>query len=303
MANMESFYGGRQGASFLLVYHFDCIEKNEDTLEYKKKIYANNQEGKLYLKEKAIEIDGNKEYVYDPIEKDGLNYKNKNYHWKTYTLDGHTTLDIEIIPDEEDPAPSPRNYYDFPIEQTESMLEVFQKGALSTSKVNYGEYVIIDTVEGLQAPDNPDNGKIFRRGLDINNGLYGAEYVGQIAGGQGPVGEPGGVHILGLVSSENDLEDEYPPELIFGEHPEYAGWVMIVGPSEQDSLYYMYYYDYTGYNPENECYGTWRNYGLINTVQPNNIITDSKDMLDSLLRDGFWLEARPLDYNPYFLDD
>ncbi len=47
--------------------------------------------------------------------------------------------------------------------------------------VNYDEYVIIDT----ENKNNPDNGKVYRRGYDYNNNMGGALYVGQIVGPAG----------------------------------------------------------------------------------------------------------------------
>lgn len=47
--------------------------------------------------------------------------------------------------------------------------------------VNYDEYVIIDT----ENKNDPDNGKVYRRGYDYNNELGGAIYVGQIVGPSG----------------------------------------------------------------------------------------------------------------------
>ena len=67
----------------------------------------------------------------------------------------------------------------------ESMVQCFEQGAVTTNEVNYGEYVIIDTIN----KNNPDNGKVYRRGLNYqyseNNSLAGAEYIGQIVGPQG----------------------------------------------------------------------------------------------------------------------
>ena len=61
------------------------------------------------------------------------------------------------------------------------MVQDFSKGAETTGKVNYGEYVIIDTFD----KNNVDNGKVFRRGMNFTGDLGGAEYIGQIVGPQG----------------------------------------------------------------------------------------------------------------------
>lgn len=47
--------------------------------------------------------------------------------------------------------------------------------------VNYDEYVIIDT----ENKNDPDNGKVYRRGYDYANNMGGALYVGQIVGPAG----------------------------------------------------------------------------------------------------------------------
>ncbi len=60
------------------------------------------------------------------------------------------------------------------------MIESFKKGN-SYKTVNYDEYVIIDT----ENKNDPDNGKIYRRGYDYNNNMGGALYVGQIVGPAG----------------------------------------------------------------------------------------------------------------------
>jgi len=64
------------------------------------------------------------------------------------------------------------------------MVQDFSRGAETTGKVNYGEYVIIDTFD----KNNPDNGKVFRRGINTGD-LGGAEYIGQIVGPQGGVSD------------------------------------------------------------------------------------------------------------------
>lgn len=47
------------------------------------------------------------------------------------------------------------------------MVELFQQGG-SYNRVNYGEYVIIDTIVNDNHYGNPENGIIYRRGLDFN---------------------------------------------------------------------------------------------------------------------------------------
>lgn len=65
------------------------------------------------------------------------------------------------------------------------MVNAFRQGG-SYTDVNYGEYVIIDTV----SKSHPDNGKLYRRGMDYTNEeTGGAEYIGQICGSQGETPE------------------------------------------------------------------------------------------------------------------
>lgn len=57
------------------------------------------------------------------------------------------------------------------------MIAAFKGGGNYTA-VWYGEYVIIDTAN----KNDIDNGKIYRRGLDYQNSMGGAEYIGQVVG-------------------------------------------------------------------------------------------------------------------------
>ena len=59
----------------------------------------------------------------------------------------------------------------------ESMVEAFKQGP-SYTDVFYHEYCIIDTPN----KNDKDNGKIYRRGLEYQNAMGGAIYVGQIVG-------------------------------------------------------------------------------------------------------------------------
>ena len=62
----------------------------------------------------------------------------------------------------------------------EEMVSNFTQGDHYT-EVNYGEYVIIDT----ENKNDPDNGKVYRRGYDYSNDSGGAIYIGQIVGPSG----------------------------------------------------------------------------------------------------------------------
>lgn len=60
------------------------------------------------------------------------------------------------------------------------MIAAFSQGG-DYKIVNYDEYVLIDT----ENKNNPDNGKIYRRGYEYNNTMGGAIYEGQIVGPAG----------------------------------------------------------------------------------------------------------------------
>lgn len=62
----------------------------------------------------------------------------------------------------------------------DEMVSCFQQGPDYTA-VHFDEHVLIDT----ENKNDPDNGKIFRRGYDYNNDLGGAIYVGTIVGPAG----------------------------------------------------------------------------------------------------------------------
>lgn len=159
--SMTSFYGGRQGASINIVRTFDCIKELTEP-KYKYAYYA---------------VDGNdvsQRLIWDNtisnfIERTPDNYN--DYVWRVVKLNGHA----EECNDGND--------HNVPTELQESMVTYFKRGGDTTGLdgVNYGEYVLIDTSD----KNDPDNGKIFRRGLDFTNDLGGAEYRGQIVGPRG----------------------------------------------------------------------------------------------------------------------
>ena len=62
----------------------------------------------------------------------------------------------------------------------EEMINKFIEGDQYT-EVNYGEHVIIDT----ENKNDPDNGKIYKRGYELSNNLGGAIYIGQVVGPSG----------------------------------------------------------------------------------------------------------------------
>lgn len=167
MSSMESFYGGRQGASFVIVKRFDGLDIPENTL-YRVRWFAQDEDG----------------YFYVPlIEKNANNYASYP-HWGVIKCDGVTTVTSQsgITSD-----PLDKEYQ-------EGIRQCFAKGGATTSEVNYGEYVIIDTIAGLGEYSNPDNGKVYRRGMNydynaVTNPLCGAEYIGQVVGPQGAAPE------------------------------------------------------------------------------------------------------------------
>lgn len=182
---MESFYGGRQGISFIIVKHFDGINipQSEDKPIYNFRLFAYDEDynegtGGFIIEEALNPVTGKKEPKL--IAKTADNYTKYN-SWKHHALNGEevsykigeTTLKTN-----------------FPIEKAYGMVQCFEQGGITTNEVNYGEYVIIDTAD----KNNPDNGKIYRRGLNyqydsVRNPLAGAEYIGQIVGPEGKASE------------------------------------------------------------------------------------------------------------------
>ena len=169
--SMESFYGGRQGASFIIVKRFDGINISDKT-KYKSIYYAVNSDGKFLYDD--TDPDSTKWHF---IEKTGNNFS--DYTWSAIELNGdpldaislNTGADTSIVTD---------------IVYQEGMVQCFSQGGDSVDVVNYGEYVIIDTI----SKDDPDNGKVYRRGMNFDydpdtNPLAGAEYIGQIVGPRG----------------------------------------------------------------------------------------------------------------------
>ena len=175
--SLESFYGGRIGASFIIVERFDGIDIPQDgtTKTYKAK----------YLAISTIEnIDNKEEYIYTLDENGKFIEKNKNnykeYEWKITAFDGtEVYVNTEprtkksLVGDDGEPI------------LADGMYQCFKEGGASTDRVNYGEYVIIDTPD----KNHPDNGKVFRRGMDYQKNPYGAEYIGQVVGPQGSAPE------------------------------------------------------------------------------------------------------------------
>ena len=182
--SFESYYGGRQGASFIIVKRFDGIdipEKSKNKIAY----YAVNED-------KIIK--------YPFIERTDQNYG--EYDWVLVKLDGST---VNVIL--EDGTESTQVVA---IAYQEGMRQCFEQGGDSVDIVNYGEYVIIDT----PSKDNPENGKVFRRGMNFDynattNPLAGAEYIGQIIGPKGSTAEIDIVSYKTAIDYDPHQEREY----------------------------------------------------------------------------------------------
>lgn len=183
--SFESFYGGRMGASFIIVKRFNDINIEEDS-EYAFKYYACTADGNSFLsKNNSL------------IEKNNKNYR--DYRWKPHTLDG-TTITTKDVDSETEVDIT------LDIVYAEGMVQCFSKGGETTDEVNYGEYVIIDTLN----KNNPNNGKVYRRGMNyiydaINNPLAGAEYIGQIVGPQGNSPELSIDHYETIIAGSEEL--------------------------------------------------------------------------------------------------
>lgn len=100
-----------------------------------------------------------------------------------------------------------------------AMVEAFQNGG-AYRDVNYGQYVIIDTVLNNRNPNSNENGCLYRRGFDYSEQLQlnedgtpkianpggGAIYVGQIRGSDGKIPELSLTTIEGINEIVNDTE-------------------------------------------------------------------------------------------------
>lgn len=94
-----------------------------------------------------------------------------------------------------------------------TMKEKFSQGT-GYNEVYYDEYVVIQTSN----PENADNGKVFRRGYDLNNGYGGGEYVGSI---KGPAGPPTVLELMPYknILSERNGEGNANTNPIYGNYP------------------------------------------------------------------------------------
>lgn len=172
---MESFYGGRQGNPFIIVKRFDGIDipqpNSQGHYTYRAMYCAIDlaAPGKYLFEQITLENGG---VTFVPITKTAENQY--NYTWAIIEKDGRTISSNGDL-----------HSYTTSIEYAEGMLQCFKQGGSTASEVNYGEYVLIDTHSEMLDPNNTDNGKVFRRGMDYNNSLGGAEFIGNIIGPQG----------------------------------------------------------------------------------------------------------------------
>lgn len=173
---MESFYGGRQGNPFVIVKRFDGIDIPQ-TIEkpvFRRTSYAldmtrTTKDNKVYLKKL------NDDNSFSPIIKTANNQF--NYIWGIEEKDGNF---INLGNDDGSSIS-----WEKPYELAEGMKQCFEQRGVTTSEVNYGEYVLIDTATDMLEGEDKDNGKIFRRGVDFDNEFAGAEFIGCILGPRG----------------------------------------------------------------------------------------------------------------------
>ena len=189
MAEMSSFYGGRQGNSIVLAKRFDGIDipQSDANPVYTRGFYAIDKNGKfLITRDSSVEgatpvsEGGELSTTVFLIKKTTNNYLGTGIDnfsdWEIHDNDGTQINDSE---------------YTFYPYLAQGMVQFFAEGAKTSTEVNYGAYVIIDTITGMANYNDPDNGKVYRRGMNINavDGLAGAEYLGQIVGPQGETPE------------------------------------------------------------------------------------------------------------------
>lgn len=195
MSEMSSFYGGRQGNSIVIAKRFDGIDIPQvaGSYVYTRGLYAVDEYGKFIVTQDStisgaigVGIVGTSgDYEYSTT--DFLIKKTKDNYLGTgitgFAAWGGHDNDGSLIAEDQ-------TYVFYP-ELAQGMVQFFAQGAKTASEVNYGAYVIIDTILNMVSLDDPDNGKVYRRGMDINStdGLAGAEYIGQIVGPQGEAPE------------------------------------------------------------------------------------------------------------------
>ena len=195
MANMSSFYGGRSAPSFTIVKNFDGVDVPSN--KYTKTFYAIDDKNKLIhgvlsfwqgqnTDPESIVRVGTGDNPECIIRKTRNNFV--QYSWRLTENNGTKVDEIQL-----------------PRILAKGMFQCFSEGVTTLDEVNYQEYVLIDTVTNLNEYSNPDNGKIYRRGFDVNNGMHGAEYIGRIIG---PQGYNTGIQLDTFSNIDNDTSNQ-----------------------------------------------------------------------------------------------
>lgn len=217
MSEMSSFYGGRQGNSIVIAKRFDGIDIPQvaGSYVYTRALYAVDEHGNfITVADGTISgavgvgvVGSSGEYEHSTtnflIKKNKTNYLGDGIPgfegWGGHDNDGAL---IDTL----------HNWVFVP-ELAQGMVQFFKEGAKTSSEVNYGAYVIIDTIQNMVSLNDPDNGKVYRRGMDINStdGLAGAEYIGQIVGPQGECPELDLDTFLTVQALTPHQEREYTP--------------------------------------------------------------------------------------------
>ena len=264
----SSFYGGRQGASFVIVERFDGINipQPQDPEDIANRVYRTDY----------LAVTNDKEfYIYD----DGFIYRNSDnytdYVWKRTKLNG---TKVNTKTNKEGTGATSEHNLDVVLAR--GMVQCFSQGGATTDIVNYGEYVIIDT----PSKENPDNGKVFRRGMNYqiseDNSLAGAEYIGQIVGPQGE-------------APELDI-DKYDDIIEIEGHAEGAYTVsdddLVPGKYEEEDISYRAIVPEEGSNPHD--------LGLYELVDDNYVIT-----ADTTVQEGKTYYTQVITPIPAYNDD
>ena len=153
---MNSFYGGKQGRTYHIVQRFDCVNINSFEAEY----IDQYNEGKLIEQQidsiPIFPIQEQTSYLKGEV------YKIQNSDSAIYYL---IIEDFDLIG--VDDATLKRQVLLEHSSEIKAMVQEFQKGGAYT-RVNYGQYVIIDTIKNRNHKSDLENGLLFRRGFDYN---------------------------------------------------------------------------------------------------------------------------------------
>lgn len=140
---MNSFYGGKQGRTYHIVERYDCVDIISFINEYK----ISHDETRIEQISSIPDFDQTASYSVGEVFK--------------YTEDSSL---IFYLVTKDFSNQSDFSLYTTPIK---AMVQEFQKGG-SYTKVNYGQYVIIDTIKNRNHKSDLENGLLFRRGFDYN---------------------------------------------------------------------------------------------------------------------------------------